>query len=124
MWYSQGELGRARTALTRGLALADGAGDMAMVVQAHNLFGHMEHAVGDINAARDRFTYSIDGFRALEIPWGTGNALIGNADWDCCMQIIDFADRSTLSTGTPRSPVCNLQVCNLQSPISNLQSEI
>ena len=28
MWYTQGELGRARTALTRALALAHGAGDM------------------------------------------------------------------------------------------------
>ena len=79
MWYTQGEPGRARTALTRGLALAHGAGDMEMVVQAENLFGHMEHAVGNVNAARDRFTYSIEGFRALAIPWGIGNALIGMA---------------------------------------------
>jgi ATP/maltotriose-dependent transcriptional regulator MalT len=80
MWYSQGEVGRARTALTRGLALAHGAGDdMEMVAQAENLFGHMEHAVGNLNAARDRFTRSIEGFRALAIPWGTGNALIGMA---------------------------------------------
>ena len=79
MWYSQGELGRARTALTRGLALAHGAADMEMVVQAENLFGHMEHAVGNVDAARDRFTRSIEGFRALGIPWGTGNALIGMA---------------------------------------------
>ena len=79
MWYSQGELGRARTRLTRALALAHGAGDREMVVQAENLFGHMEHAVGNVNAARDRFTCSIEGFRALAVPWGIGNALIGMA---------------------------------------------
>ena len=31
------------------------------------------------NAARDRFTRSVEGFRALAIPWGTGNALSGMA---------------------------------------------
>ena len=42
MCYTQGELGRARTALTRALALAHGAGDMEMVAQAENLLGHVE----------------------------------------------------------------------------------
>ena len=79
MWYTQGELGRARTGLTRALALAHDAGDMEVVAQAENLFGHVEHAVGNLNAARDRFTRSVEGFRALAIPWGTGNALSGMA---------------------------------------------
>ena len=79
MWYTQGELGRARTGLTRALALAHDAGDMEMVAQAENLFGHVEHAVGNVDAARDRFTRSVEGFRALAIPWGTGNALTGMA---------------------------------------------
>ena len=50
-----------------------------MVAQAENLFGHVEHAVGNSDAARDRFTRSVEGFRALAIPWGTGNALNGMA---------------------------------------------
>ena len=79
MWYTQGELERARTALTRALALAHDAGDMEMVAQAEDLLGHVEHAVGNIDAARDRFTRSLEGFRALAIPWGTGNALSGMA---------------------------------------------
>jgi predicted ATPase/DNA-binding XRE family transcriptional regulator len=79
MWYTQGELERARTGLTRALALAHGAGDTEMVVQAENLFGYVEHAVGNFNAARDRFTRSVEGFQALTIPWGTGNALNGLA---------------------------------------------
>ena len=79
MWYTQGELGRARTGLTRALALAHAAGDMEMVAQAEHLSGHVEHAVGNLNAARDRFTRSVEGFRTLAIPWGTGNALTGMA---------------------------------------------
>jgi len=79
MWYTQGELERARTGLTRALALAHGAGDMDMVVQAENLFGYVEHAVGNFNAARERFTRSVEGFQALTIPWGAGNALSGLA---------------------------------------------
>ena len=79
MWYSQGELGRARTGLTRALALAQEAGDAGLVAQAEHLFGHVEHAVGNANAAHDRFTRSVEGFRALGIPWGVGNSLNGMA---------------------------------------------
>ena len=79
MWYTQGELDRVRTGLTRALALGSGAGEMDVVVQAENLFGHVEHASGNVNAARERFARSIEMFRALAIPWGTGNALIGMA---------------------------------------------
>jgi predicted ATPase/DNA-binding XRE family transcriptional regulator len=79
MWYTQGELGRARTGLTRALVLTHGTGDMEMVAKAEHLFGHVEHAVGDVNAARDRFTHSVEEFQALAIPWGTGSALSGIA---------------------------------------------
>ena len=79
MWYSLGELGRTRAGLTRALALAHDAGDTEMVAQAEHLFGHVEHALGDVNAARDRFTRSVEGFRALAIPWGVGNSLNGMA---------------------------------------------
>jgi predicted ATPase/DNA-binding XRE family transcriptional regulator len=79
MWYTQGDLGRARTMLNRALALDHGAGDMNVVAQAEHLFGHVEHAVGDTNAARARFTRSAEGFRALGIPSGIGVALSGLA---------------------------------------------
>ena len=79
MMYSLGELGRARTGVTRALALADDAGDADIVAQAEHLFGHIEHAVGNIGVARDRFTRSAEGFRALGIPWGVGNSLNGLA---------------------------------------------
>ncbi len=79
MWYTQGDLGRARTMLNRALALDHGAGDMDVVAQAEHLFGHVEHAVGDATAARARFTRSAEGFRALAIPSGIGVALSGLA---------------------------------------------
>jgi predicted ATPase/DNA-binding XRE family transcriptional regulator len=79
MWYSQGELARARIAVDRTLALARGAGDLTMVAQASNLFGHVEHAAGNIAAARDRFSTSVAGFRELAVPWGIGNGLTGMA---------------------------------------------
>jgi hypothetical protein len=37
--------------------------------------GHIEHIVGNLSNARDRFTRSLEQFRALAIPWGTGYAL-------------------------------------------------
>jgi predicted ATPase/DNA-binding XRE family transcriptional regulator len=79
MWYTQGELARARTAVDRALALASGAGDRDVVAQVEHLSGHIEHATGNVKAARDRFAHSVEGFRALAIPSGTGNALSGMA---------------------------------------------
>ena len=79
MCYTRGELGRTRTGLTRALALANDAGDMDMVAQAENMLGHVEHAVGNVTAARERFIHGMEGFRALAIPWATGNALSGMA---------------------------------------------
>ena len=77
--YTQGDLERARTAVNRALALAQIAGDMAMVAQAENLSGHIERAVGNVPAARDRFTRSLEAYQALDMPWGVGNALSGMA---------------------------------------------
>jgi len=79
MWWTQGELGRARTGLNHALALAHGAGDMETVAQAEHILGHVEHALGNVKAACERFAHSIEGFRALTIPSGTGNALSGMA---------------------------------------------
>ena len=79
MWYSLGELGRARTALGRALALAEDAGDSHMVAHAEHLLGHVEHALGNTTAAHSCFLRSVAGFRALTIPWGLGNSLNGLA---------------------------------------------
>jgi predicted ATPase len=79
LWYTQGELTRASTALDRALALEHRDADMDAVVQAHNLYGHVERAGGNISAARERFVRSVEGFRALAIPSGIGNALTGMA---------------------------------------------
>jgi predicted ATPase/DNA-binding XRE family transcriptional regulator len=79
MHYTRAELGRARTGLVRALALAHGTGDMEILANAQIVFGHVEHAVGNLDAARDRFTNGLAGFRWLNIPWGVGNALSGMA---------------------------------------------
>ncbi|MGH7551820.1 MAG: ATP-binding protein [Longimicrobiales bacterium] len=79
MRYTQGEYGRAHTGATRARALADAAGDLEMIAQAEHLFGYIEYALGNMNAARDQFTHSVEGFRILAIPWGTGYSLSGLA---------------------------------------------
>jgi tetratricopeptide (TPR) repeat protein len=93
MLYTQGELGRARTRLARALALTHGAGEKEIVVHAENVFGHIEHAVGNENTARDRFARSVEGFRALAIPWGIGNALGGMAWVALATGDLDQAER-------------------------------
>ena len=52
---------------------------METVVRAEDLSARVEHALGNLKAARDWFTLAVDGFRSLGIPWGTGNALSGMA---------------------------------------------
>jgi predicted ATPase/transcriptional regulator with XRE-family HTH domain len=79
MWYSLGELRRARTDLSRALALADAAGDREMIAQAEHLMGHVEHGLGNTTAAHDLFGRAVEGFRALGIAWGIGNSLNGLA---------------------------------------------
>src|SRR5204862_3860284 len=79
MSYTQGAREQARAALVRALAITHDAGDMPAFVIADNLSGHLDHAVGDLDSARERFTRSIDAFRAMGIPWGIGNALGGMA---------------------------------------------
>src|SRR6185436_10841756 len=79
MRYTQGEHGLAHTGATRARALAHAAGDLEMIAQADHLFGYVEYALGNISAARDRFTDSVEGFRILAIPWGIGYSLSGLA---------------------------------------------
>jgi predicted ATPase/DNA-binding XRE family transcriptional regulator len=77
MLFAQGELSRARSGAARALALD--AVDMDVAVMAGHLLGHVEHAHGNLDAARERFVSSANGFHALSIHWGVGNALIGQA---------------------------------------------
>jgi tetratricopeptide (TPR) repeat protein len=93
MWWTQGELGRARTALARVLSLAREGGDRETLVHAEHISGHVEHAVGDVDAARARFASSIEGFRALSIPSGTGIALSGMAVLALATGDADHAER-------------------------------
>jgi predicted ATPase/DNA-binding XRE family transcriptional regulator len=93
MLYTQGEHERSRVGLTRALALAQSAGDMEMVAQGEHLFGHVEYAVGDMNEAGRRFTRSVEEFRKLAIPWGTGLALSGMAEVAVASGDADQAER-------------------------------
>jgi predicted ATPase/DNA-binding XRE family transcriptional regulator len=79
MSYTQGKLERAGAGLNRALALARDAGDMDTVAQAENLSGHIERALGNLDAARDCFSRSVETFQTLAIPWGVGSALNGLA---------------------------------------------
>ncbi len=79
MLYTRGEMGRVRIELARVLRLAGDVGDVNTVAQAEDLLGHAEHAVGNLDGARDRLTRGVELFRKLGIPWGIGDALSGLA---------------------------------------------
>jgi tetratricopeptide (TPR) repeat protein len=79
MWFAEGKLGRARTALDRALGLARSAGDMEMVADAEYTFGQVERAAGNLESARALFTSSLAGFQALNLPSGAGRVLTGMA---------------------------------------------
>jgi predicted ATPase/DNA-binding XRE family transcriptional regulator len=77
LWYTQGELERARTGLNRVFELAHG--DVDAIARAQDLSARVEHALGDLRAARDWFALAIEGLQSQAIPWGRGNALSGMA---------------------------------------------
>jgi hypothetical protein len=79
MWWTQGSLERARTAASRALALAVSVGDQETAAHAEHVSGHIEHALGREDAARQMFARSIDRFSTLSLPSGMGNALNGMA---------------------------------------------
>jgi tetratricopeptide (TPR) repeat protein len=79
LWYTQGDLERASAGLDRALMLAHGDGDREVVAQVEYLSGHVAHALGNLNAAREWFARSVVGFRTLPSASGTGNALSGMA---------------------------------------------
>jgi predicted ATPase/DNA-binding XRE family transcriptional regulator len=79
MWFTKGELDRARVGLERALVLARAADDQEMILHAANLLAHVEHAAGNVAAAREQLTQSVERFRARALPWGIGSALIALA---------------------------------------------
>jgi predicted ATPase/DNA-binding XRE family transcriptional regulator len=86
MSYTQGHVAQAREWLTCAFALGSkGAPDTLVAIapdvmaMAEILFGHVEQAGGNQQAARERFRCSIDQFRMLASAWGIGNALMGLA---------------------------------------------
>lgn len=77
--YVQGELDRTRAALDRAVELARGECDRPAAAHAENLYGHMERALGNLEAAREHLARSVESFQALAIPWGAGSGLNGLA---------------------------------------------
>jgi predicted ATPase/transcriptional regulator with XRE-family HTH domain len=91
LWYTQGDLERARAGLTRIFSL-EHARDVHMVV-AEDLAARVEHALGNLTAARDGFGRAVEGFQSLGISWGLGNALSGMASVALASGDTDHAER-------------------------------
>jgi ATP/maltotriose-dependent transcriptional regulator MalT len=66
---------------------------MDAVMWAEDLSARVEHALGDLKAARDWFTLAVEGFQARAIPWGSGNALSGMASVALAIGDVDHAER-------------------------------
>ena len=79
MRYTQGEHAASRVGAIRALTLATSVGDIDVLAQAEHLFGYVEYALGDMDAARSRFALSVQGFHTHANPWGAGHALTGLA---------------------------------------------
>jgi hypothetical protein len=78
--------------LTRSFALAPDI-DADVLAMAEILFGHVEQSGGHLDAARERFTCSLDQFRTLSSAWGIGNALMGMASVALASRDIGTAER-------------------------------
>jgi predicted ATPase len=93
MLYSQGELDRATTGLTRLLVLARSIDDRSSIAHAENLSGHIHRKLGDSLAARNAFSRGLEIFRALEMPRGVGGALNGLATTALASGDVEDAER-------------------------------
>ena len=91
MWYALGDLDRARSACERCL-MRPGA-DAAAVAVAENILGHVELAVRNLRAARDRFANARRRFEEQGIAWGIGTALAGMAWTALAAGDLDETDR-------------------------------
>jgi predicted ATPase/transcriptional regulator with XRE-family HTH domain len=77
MSYMQREPQRAHERVVRAVELAKTTGDARLMGAAETMSGHVEHALGSLERARDHFARSAERFRALGIQWSTGSALSG-----------------------------------------------
>jgi tetratricopeptide (TPR) repeat protein len=93
MSYTQGQLGHARDWLTRALTIGGDIADRNVVAMAESLFGHVERTSGNLDAARERFTRSIQLFQTMSCAWGTGHTLLGIAGIALSTGDIDNAER-------------------------------
>jgi len=93
MSYTQGQPGHARDWLTRALTVGNDIADRDVIAMAEGLFGHVERAAGNLDAARERFTRSIQLFQAMSCAWGTGHTLLGIAGVALSTGDIDTAER-------------------------------
>ena len=92
MLFTQGQVVQAREWLTRALALGPDI-DADVRAMAEILFGHVEQSGGHLEAARQRFTASLDQFRTLSSAWGIGNAFMGMASVALASRDIVTAER-------------------------------
>jgi predicted ATPase/DNA-binding XRE family transcriptional regulator len=79
MWFTLGAFEHARPAVSQALVRARECGDGEIAAYAELLLGHIEYGVGQLDTAGDHFDSSLQGFRAVSIPWGIGNAVMGMA---------------------------------------------
>ena len=93
MGWTQGGLEPARAALERALALAHSVGDVQTVAHVEHVFGHIEHALRNETAARERFVHSLELFRQLAMPSGIGIVLSGMAVLELATGNPDRAER-------------------------------
>jgi len=79
MLHTHGAFDQARAHLTAAIDIVHQSDDAEVIPQAAWMFGHIEYAAGNLLAARDWFTQSRAGFRALPSVWGAGSASNGLA---------------------------------------------
>ena len=106
MSYTQGEHEHSRATLLRALALAQSTGETDIVAQAVHALGHVEYAAGNLKAAADRFTQSIELFRTGTISWGSGlassglaEATLASGDVETAERLLDQADTALQQSG-------------------------
>jgi predicted ATPase len=99
--FNQGDLDRARTALARAIPLARAADGRLELARIDDLSARVEHAIGNVEAARGLFARAITAFDRLSLSVVVGHTLVGMARGALALGEIGLAER-LLDEATPK----------------------
>jgi len=105
MSYMQREPQRAHERVVRAVELANATGDARLVAAAETMSGHIEHALGNLERARDHFARSAERFPLDALAAVAGDLVTNEAAVEAVARLIDKSLLLRAEASTPTRPL-------------------